>query len=198
MRYVSHEQGSAAWLAWRSGGIGASDAAIVLGLSPFKTAERLFQEMVGDVLPELSSYAMRRGQRLEPVAREEYERRHGFPMEPCCGEHEEMGWLRASLDGLSVLGDLVLEIKWPNFKAHEEALGGRVPEYYWPQVQHQLLVTGAEKLHYLSCSQHSQFEREDRFAIVEVWPDPEFIAYLVDEVGQFWTRVESARKDAAL
>lgn len=193
MKVVDLEQGSAAWLGWRAGGIGASDAAVVLGLSPFKTAERLFQELTGQVEPELGNYAMRRGQRLEPVAREEYERRHGIPMPPCCGEHEAMPWVRASFDGLSVMGDLVLEIKWPNWQAHEEALGGRVPEYYWPQVQHQLLVSGAERLHYLSGSQHSKFERADRMAIVEVYPDREFLQFLSEELTTFWAQVQKAR-----
>ncbi len=193
MRYVNLEQGSPAWLSWRAGGIGASDAAVVLGLSPFKTADRLFAELVGDVEPELGTYAMRRGQRLEPVARDEYQRRHDIVVEPCCGEHESMPWMRASFDGLTLLADLILEIKWPNHEAHQDALEGRVPGYYWPQVQHQLLVSGAERCHYLSCSQHSRFTREDRFVVVEVWPDPEFQAFLAEEITAFWARVQARR-----
>ena len=40
------------WLAERRKGIGASDAAVILGVSPFKTAYPLYAEKVGDVEAE--------------------------------------------------------------------------------------------------------------------------------------------------
>ncbi len=198
MKYVDLQQGTAAWLAWLRGGLGGSDAPAILGLSPWKTPERLLQELSGQVEPEESTFAMRRGQRLEPLGRAEYEHRTGVGMEPCCAEHDHTVWMRASLDGLNLLGDILVEIKWPKYTDHESALFGRVPDYYVAQVQHQLHVSGAQVAHYFSCSEHSRFALEDRFTLVEVRPDEGYIARLVAEESRFWERLQEERHAALL
>jgi putative phage-type endonuclease len=140
------EQGCPAWQAWRRGGIGSGDAGAVMGVSPWQTSRQLWEVLTGRALLPKPTYAMRRGLRLEPVARRLYERRTGRLMEPCCVLHERYDWLRASLDGLDLEGELVLEVKAPDATAHRLALSGEVPAHYRPQVQHQLLVTGGVAL----------------------------------------------------
>jgi predicted phage-related endonuclease len=132
---------------------------------------------------------MRRGLRLEPVARRLYEQRTGHLMEPCCVEHDRHGWLRASLDGLDLAGELVLEVKAPHAGDHRLALAGRVPGHYWPQVQHQLAVTGCPLLHYLSYSENRAFSVGERLALVEVRPDPDYRARLLWAEWCFWGAV---------
>ena len=56
-----------------------------------------------------------------------------------------------SLDGITLAGDLILEIKCP-YKGEASALwqsvvAGEVPEYYAYQMQHQLMVSGAKLAH---------------------------------------------------
>jgi len=188
------EQGSDSWHDWRSEGLGASDAAVVMGVSPFMDTDRLLLELTGQAQPQDTTFAMRRGLRLEPVARVAYERRFGLRMTPCCVQHDRHPWMRASLDGLSRRGDLVLEIKAPNEKAHAEALGGVVPAYYYPQCQHQLAVTECRYLHYWSMTEHSRFTEDEKYALVWVSPNPEYIAELIDAEGEFWRIVVEARK----
>ncbi len=88
---------------------------------------------------------MLRGTELEPAARAAYEQRTGHVMQPLVlvdGEYS------ASLDGLTLGGERLLEIKCP-FKGRDSTLwqavsDGQLPEHYHWQVQHQLMVTGAE------------------------------------------------------
>ena len=62
------------------------------------------------------------------------------------------GLYSASLDGMDLDGSLILEIKCPyKGQASElwnDALQGRVPAHYFLQIQHQLMVSGAEIAHY--------------------------------------------------
>lgn len=193
MIHVDLEQGSREWLQWRKGGIGGSDAAAVLGLSPFKSRQQLLLELTGQVQAEEANYAMRRGTRLEPVARREYEERIGRTMPAICGQHDELEWMRASFDGLSLCGEVILEIKWPNVDAHQAALSGTVPEYYLCQVQHQLYVSGASVCHYWSCSENKRFRQDELFALVEVRPDAEYIGRLLIEEMSFWEEIHAYR-----
>ena len=63
----------------------------------------------------------------------------------------EDGAYSASLDGMTLAGDLVLEIKCPmrgtRSDLWQDVSQGQVPEHYRVQVQHQLMVSGAEKAH---------------------------------------------------
>jgi predicted phage-related endonuclease len=87
--------------------------------------------------------------------------------------------MRASLDGYNLELSRVLEIKCPGKEDHKTAMAGAVPEKYLPQVQYQLLVTGAKEAHYFS------FDGEAG-CIVEVKPDAEYQAMLVEKVKHFW------------
>jgi putative phage-type endonuclease len=189
MRYVRLGQGGAAWEAWRRGGIGSSDAAAVMGVSPWQTPRQLWEVLTGRAPPPQTTFAMRRGLRLEPVARRLYECRTGRLMEPCCVLHDRHDWLRASLDGLDLAGGVVLEIKAPDADTHRLALAGEVPAHYRPQVQHQLLVSGARLLHYASYSENRAFGPQERLALVEVAPDPGYQARLLYAEWCFWGRV---------
>jgi putative phage-type endonuclease len=107
-------------------------------------AVQLWQAKLGLSTPEVNQ-AMLRGTQLEPAARAAYEQRTGLVMQPLVlvdGEYS------ASLDGLTLAGDRVLEIKCP-FKGRESTLWksvseGQLAEHYRVQVQHQLMVTQAE------------------------------------------------------
>jgi putative phage-type endonuclease len=136
-------QGSEEWLEHRRAHRNASETAIVLGLSPWTTPYQLWRQKLGLCAPEVNQ-AMLRGTQLEPAARAAYEALTGQVMQPLVlvdGDYS------ASLDGLTLAGDRVLEIKCP-FKGRDSTLWksvseGQLPEYYVIQVQHQLMVTQA-------------------------------------------------------
>lgn len=175
------------WQQWRQAGIGASDAPIILGVSPFKTAHELWQEKTGRKPPFAGNWATRRGIRMEPLARTHYEAVTGLTVQPHCRQHPDLLWMRASLDGITFDGDIILEIKCPGKKDHASALEDRVPEKYWPQIQHQLAVTGARVCHYWS------FDGK-KGALVAVSPDRAYIEELVERERAFWDCVLEDRE----
>src|SRR5258708_35346015 len=95
--------------------------------------------------------AARRGRQLERLARRVYEQEVGIQMEPLCLVHDQLEWMRASLDGLSFDGLTVLEIKCPmNVRDQSTAQQGSVPPHYYAQLQHELEVSRAAEAHYWS------------------------------------------------
>lgn len=137
-------QGSAEWHEHRRNHRNASETPAVLGCSPWMTPYQLWQIKLGLVEPEVNA-AMLHGTQLEPEARAAYEALTGHVMQPLVLVD---GQFSASLDGLTLSGDRVLEIKCP-FKRRDSTLwktvaAGRLPEHYEWQVQHQLMVTKAE------------------------------------------------------
>ena len=137
-------QGSADWHEHRRKHRNASETPAVLGVSPWATPYQLWQIKLGLIEPEVTP-AMLHGTQLEPEARAAYEALTGHVMQPLVlvdGEYS------ASLDGLTLSRDRVLEIKCP-FKRRDSTLWktvaeGRLPEHYEWQVQHQLMVTKAD------------------------------------------------------
>lgn len=140
---------------------------------------------------------MARGKRLEPEARVKYMQMTGIRTRPVCVVHDKHSWLRASLDGLSEDGQIVLEIKCPTSPGgHYVALGGKVPSYYRAQLQHQLAVTGCPMLHFFSYTDSVTFDPCDRCALVKVLPDLEYIERLIAREKRFWDKlVESGTSD---
>jgi hypothetical protein len=63
---LDFEQSTEEWLSWRRGGIGASDAPVVMGLSPWQKEGELLLLKTGQRLERPANDAMQRGKRLEP------------------------------------------------------------------------------------------------------------------------------------
>lgn len=178
------KQGSPAWIAFRLRGLGASDAPAVMGKSKWTTPYGLYRQKIGlDPGPKMNP-AMARGIKLEPKARAAYEDFTGNLMVPMVLENVEHPILRASLDGFELGGKLALEIKCPGPESHLFAVNGLVPDYYVDQVQQQLLVSGADELHYWSFD-------GDQGALVKVYPDPVRQQAIIEESLRFWEKVEA-------
>lgn len=187
------EQGSTTWIEWRRWAVTASDIVAIAGMSEWSTREQVMEQKLLNLAPA-ENYAMRRGTRLEPVARRRFEavKRKDFPA--CCVTHAEKDWMRASLDGLSLDYEIV-EIKAPNWKIHESALMGFVPVYYMAQIQWQLLVTGVASAYFVTISEHKNFPPVDQLAIVQIGPDTEFQARLYEEGKLFYEELMARKED---
>lgn len=179
---LDFDQSTDEWLAWRRGGLGASDAPVVMGLSPWQTDQELLLLKTGQRAERPANGAMERGKRLEPVARLAFVQHCGIQVEPVCVQSCEHPWMRASLDGLSADGGHVLEIKCPGEKDHRLAAAGSVPKKYFPQLQHILAVTGLAEIFYWSF----RFEHN---VLLKVERDESFIAQMLEKEVDFWTRV---------
>lgn len=196
MKIIRLQQNTRPWHLWRAGGIGSSDAAALMGchVDPKMNADALLAEKLGQ--RREVTFAMRRGLNEESPARLACFEALGCVLRPACIQHDEVDWLRASLDGLDFWGETVLEIKAPKIEHHEQALGGEVPGCYVAQLQHQLLVTGCDLAIYASWSLARRFggPESPSLALVEVEPDAEYLAQLHEVEERFWERLCAARR----
>jgi len=169
MKIINLEQGSEEWLSWRKTVITATDCPAILGSSPWATAYKCWQKKLGLIPEQKTNDAMERGKRLEPVIRDRFIKKYGLNMTPIVVESSEYDFLGASLDGLSDCGKYILEVKTGGNNLYKMAQDGVVPQYYLDQMQHQLLVTGAEKCFYQVGS-----EDAEKDIVIEVFPHPDF------------------------
>lgn len=167
------------WLQWRRNGIGSSDSPVIMGVSPWKTPYQLWMEKITgkDSQPENSS--MERGKRLEGEARDAFSNILKTDLSPKNVEHDKISWLRASLDGIDPSGKIMVEIKCPNQVDHGLALNKQVPTKYWPQLQHQLLVTGLDHMYYVSYT-------GKEIAWVNVMRDDQYVGEMLAKEQEFW------------
>lgn len=140
-------QGSPEWHAHRAQYRNASESAAVMGASPWLTPYQFWQIRTGRVEQQVTA-PMRHGTEMEPRARAAYEAQTGMIMQPLVLSD---GDYSASLDGITLEGDLLLEVKCPyqgKLSALWQAVSTcEVPEYYAIQMQHQLMVAGAAMAH---------------------------------------------------
>lgn len=170
------------WLEWRRKGIGASDAPVIMGVSPFKTINQLWKEKVmGWQQPD--NAAMARGRELEDEALGAFMMETGLFMTPQVRkEHAEHPWMRATLDGYEEKENLVVEIKTCR-AVHEE-----VPEHYYPQLQHQMEVCGATSIFYYSYD-------GNRGKLLQIDKNPGYVEKMIDSEKKFWERIQEGFLD---
>ena len=174
------KQNTPEWIAMRKSKIGASDASIILGINPWKTARQLWEEKL-DIVPQPPmTFAMLRGHELEPLAREFFMVTTGKEAMPSVCFHPDYTWMMASLDGVNHDEQFILEIKCGGQRLHDQARIGVIPEYYICQMQHQMAVTGYKRGFYLS-----YFEGEG--IIIPVDRNDTFIEdTLIPSLKEFW------------
>lgn len=142
------------WLEERKKGIGGSDAAVILGLNPYKNNIRLWEEKTGKVQAEDISDKpyVKYGTQAEDLLRElfklDFPQYEVFHDENTIIKHPKYPFLFASLDGQLVdkeTGELgILEIKTTNIlqSMQKEKWKEKIPDNYFCQVLHYLNVTG--------------------------------------------------------
>jgi len=134
--------GSEEWLEQRQSGIGGSEIASILGLSPFKSAVTLFYEKLGMLEPQQATNAMMLGNLLEPGIIEAFKQE--FPTIKVHYENLTFASLedprfRANPDAIieDQAGNLsILEIKFTSQYWTE------IPQHYRYQVLWYMFVTG--------------------------------------------------------
>ena len=164
--------------------LGASDAAAVMGVSPWTTQYQLWQDKLDLSLPKDDNYYMQRGRDLEPVARDAYIALTGNQVYSRQVFHPTIRYMMANMDGITDDNSIAVEIKCPGETDHLLAKEGLVPEKYLPQLQHQLAVIGLNEIHYFSY-------RDDDTALIIVKRDDKYIKKLLIEERKFWECVEN-------
>lgn len=151
-RVLELEQGSQEWLDFRKGKIGASMAPVIMGVSPFQTKLQLWEEIIFDT-EKPKTMAMQRGTELEDKARQWVNKGLNREYKPVVLQSIHHPDFIASLDGYYEDEDgkpHLLEIKCPGQEAHLLALEGKIPDYYYPQLQHQMDLAAVDEILYMS------------------------------------------------
>lgn len=176
---IALEQNTEEWLEFRKTKIGSSEAPIIMGESPWKTPEQLWEEKMGLKESSYENAAMQRGKQLEAQARKAFEQETGLVVWPNVLIHPEHEFIIASLDGITMDGQAAVEIKCSGEKTHQMALSGEIPKHYQVQMQHQLAGTGLQEMFYFS------FDGQ-RGVSLKVQRDDALITVLLEKEREFF------------
>lgn len=148
MKIHTVRQGTQEWHALRANHYTASEAPAMAGASKYQSrAELLKQKYTGEI-PEVSAAQQRlfdKGHAAEAAARPIAEEVIGEELYPVTGTSEEHPHLLASLDGCTLLEDVIWECKLWNQELAAAVRAEDLPEHYLVQMDQQLLISGAEK-----------------------------------------------------
>lgn len=179
------------WLAERRQGIGGSDAAAVLGLSPWRTAVQVWLDKTGRAEPQEETEAMRIGTELEDFVARRYEQETGRTVRRF-NKMVHKGCLLGNFDRLvvpdgekvashmdEVRTDLLLECKTSS-REWEDG----VPMQYALQVQHYM---GLEP-RLLHADVACLFLGRKHFEIFRVERDDEVIKVTQERLTEWWNK----------
>lgn len=189
MKAVNLIQGGMEWHAHRAQHWNASDAPAMLGVSPYKSRAELLRERATGISQEFDAATQRRfddGHRFEALARSLAEQIIGEELYPVTGVE---GRYSASFDGLTMLEDTAWEHKAASdslIRAIQDADQGNalLPEHYRVQMEHQCMVSGAERVLFMASKWTDDGELiEERHCWY--WPDAALRARIVAGWEQF-------------
>lgn len=173
------------WLAFRTKGIGASDAAAALGLNPYKTPFQLWAEKTGRAPAPADTEPAKWGRKLERVIAEAFEEETGRvvhdPGPYTIYQHPENPILMATPDYFWTVPEQhgLLEVKTAG--AHFASQWEEAPPlHYIVQVQFQMLCT-AEVVGSIAALIGGQ-----KFVWKDIPRDEEFIDRMRYHIEQFW------------
>lgn len=177
----------AAWLAERRKGIGASESAAALGVSPYETPLNLYLRKLGFMPDAEETEPMRWGSLLEPLIAAEYERRTGKRVV------EQQVFLRspvtplfATLDGMTDAGHPV-EFKavgnWTGKTLGDEGTD-EVPDHWLIQGHQQMLLSSTFEMDF------AVLVGGQKLRLYHLIRDEELVESIIVRVREFWGRVE--------
>ena len=181
------------WLSYRRRGIGGSDVAALLGISPWRTARDLYYDKlnVASVEDEESNWvALEMGHLLEPLVAKIFERKTGYKIYQIkkMFQHSKHLWMLADVDYFVELPDgttAILEIKTTNYNARDNWwLDGEetVPIYYESQGRHYMAVMDVNRCFF--CCLYGN--NEDETIIREIRRDIAYEEEMVYLEQYFW------------
>lgn len=170
----------------RNEGLGASDAPVALGLSPWRSPFELFLEKTGHAGEFEETLPVQVGKALEPVLIGLFMQKTGLIVSDSQRQFvdEANPWRWATVDGIASDEALVEGkcISWTGGEWGEEGTD-QIPLPYVVQVQHGLACTGFRKAYVPVL-----FEAK-RFALYVVERDEDLIGKITELERAFWQRV---------
>lgn len=200
------------WLQARKSFIGGSDAATAIGMNPWKDNVTLWLEKTGQVIPEDISekpyveYGTQAEEHLRELFKLDFPEYKVFYTENNMFTNDAYPWAHYSADGWLEDQDGrkgILEIKTTNIlqSMQKEKWKGKIPDNYYCQLLHGLMVTGFEfavlkaqlKFDYggdiVLHTRHYKIERSEVEADIE---------YLQSSEKTFWKQVQERKKPALI
>ena len=181
----TNNMGREEWLRWRRMGIGGSDAAVIAGVSPYRSIFELWLDKTGQASPGEGEEPehIHFGNVLEPIVRKEFMRRTGLKVRRRMAvlQSEEYPFMLADLDGVVHEGGKMCIFEAKTASAYKkEAWEDGVPLEYQYQVQHYMAVTGAGKAYVAA------LVGGNRFLCHEVPRDEGMIRDIIRMEKEFW------------
>jgi len=196
MQIIDAAQGGQEWMELRAKHFTASEAPAMLGLSKYKTREALLREKHTGMAEEIDANKQRlfdRGHEAEAAARPNVESLLMEDLFPTTGAAEIDGLpLLASFDGLNMDETVVWENKLTSAAVEAMIETGDLDGTYWPQVEQQLLVSGAQRAIFTGSSEAGEVkgqmwyesQPERRAQLIAGWKQfaTDLAAYVPQEV----------------
>ena len=176
------------WLKDRQKGIGGSDAAAALGMSPYKSKYTLWCEKVGLIDGRIEdNEAMRLGRDLEEYVAKRFTEATGKKVKKSgfYFQHDDHEFMLANCDRLIVGEKAGLECKTANALTRTKYDKGDIPIQYYIQCLHYLAVTGFDKWYI------AVLVMGKGFYWYEVERDETEIKNLIENEKSFWYMVEN-------
>ena len=171
--------------------IGGSDAATILGVSPWQTRYQLWVRKTGLISEQTDPAKEKifaRGKRLEPVILQMFEDETGLHVDHRNRRFQdaEYPFLAAEIDGETGEENIDAKTAQP-FARHlwGESGSDEIPIYYTAQFMHGLMVTGRDFCHVAAMI------GLDDFRIFKIQRDDDLIALIREKELEFWDLVQS-------
>ena len=181
------------WLAYRRQGIGGSDVAAILGISPFRTARDLYDDKlnIASAVDDTGNWvALEMGHLLEPLVAQIFTKKTGLEVFQIkkMFQHPQYPFMLADVDYFVRLpnGEIaLLEIKTTNYNAKDHWWKDGeeyVPVYYETQGRHYMAVMDMDEIFY--CCLYGN--NEDEAIIRHLYRDREYEQEMVYLEREFW------------
>lgn len=175
---MTHDQ----WLAERRKSIGGSDAAAIVGLSPYKSAFDVYADKLDLIPPTEDNEAMRQGRDLEEYVARRFCKATDKRVRRCRSmiRNQIYPFAHANVDRLIVGEKAGLECKTTSSMNLRRYKNGEYPSEYYCQCMHYMAVTGYSKW-YLAVLIYGK-----EFKVFEIERDEEEIDALMNAERDFW------------
>ena len=190
------------WLDWRKKGIGGSDVAAALNMSPYRTARELYYDKIG-VEPVMEgpdkSITFQIGHLLEDVVAQIFAKKTGMSVfrDQHMYQHPLYPFMLADVDRFIHLPDgkiAILECKTAHYDTQHLWANGRVPRHYELQVKHYMAVMNIE-VAYIACLFSNS---EDDFVWRKIERDLDEEENTILQLEDFWNRYVLSRVEPPL
>ena len=178
------------WLGYRRQGIGGSDVAAIMGVSPFATLRDLYNDKCGnpDVIQTEDNWVAKEvGHRLEDLVAKIFAYKTGYKVFAVrkLFRHPIHSFMQANVDFFVELPDgsiAILECKTTNYNSKEKWNDGAVPVNYEWQCRHYMAVMNLSCA-YIACLYGNN---ENEFVYRRIDRDEVIEADMIEMEAHFW------------